>query len=132
MDRQRKNRIHRQAARREKAAQILRFVFRSVQPRRSSRHFPGLTRIDPAQANRRRSGGRIRRDRTGTGARTSNYNQFIMELNSILESILFSAQHPLTPKDLRELMASAAEKSDEPAPKEFRKVSVDHITEALE
>ena len=55
-----------------------------------------------------------------------------MELKSILEAILFSAQHPLTAKDLRELLASAAEKSEEPAPKEFRKVSADTITEALE
>src|SRR5688500_14347390 len=55
-----------------------------------------------------------------------------MELKSILEAILFSAQHPLTPKDLRELLASAAEKSEESAPKEFKKVSADHITEALE
>ena len=55
-----------------------------------------------------------------------------MELKSILEAILFSAQHPLTSKDLRELLASAAEKSEETEPKEFRKVSVDHITEALE
>ena len=55
-----------------------------------------------------------------------------MELKSILEAILFSAQHPLTVKDLRELMASAAEKSEEPAPKDFRKVSADQITEALE
>ncbi|HTD85649.1 MAG TPA: SMC-Scp complex subunit ScpB [Candidatus Binatia bacterium] len=55
-----------------------------------------------------------------------------MELKSILEAILFSAQHPLTAKDLRELMASAAEKSEEPAPKEFRKVSTDQITESLE
>lgn len=55
-----------------------------------------------------------------------------MELKSILEAILFSAQHPLTAKDLRELLASAAEKSEEPAPKEFRKVSGDTVTEALE
>ena len=55
-----------------------------------------------------------------------------MELKSVLEAILFSAQHPLTPKDLRELLISAAEKSEEPAPREFKKVSVDHLTEALE
>src|SRR5215210_6496568 len=55
-----------------------------------------------------------------------------MELKSILEAILFSAQHPLTPKDLREFLVSAAEKSEEPGPKEFRKVPVDTITEALE
>ena len=55
-----------------------------------------------------------------------------MELKSILEAILFSAQHPLTARDLRELMSSAAEKSEDPAPKEFRKVSADSITETLE
>ena len=56
----------------------------------------------------------------------------MMELKSILEAILFSAQHPLTAKDLRELMASAAEKSEEPAPKDLRKVSADQINETLE
>ena len=55
-----------------------------------------------------------------------------MELKSVLEAILFSAQHPLTPKDLRELLASAAEKSEEAAPREFKKVSADQITETLE
>ena len=55
-----------------------------------------------------------------------------MELKSILEAILFSAQHPLTAKDLRELLAAAAEKSEEPAPKEFKKVSPDTIIETLE
>src|SRR5436190_7310588 len=62
----------------------------------------------------------------------ANHNQVAMELKSILEAILFSAQHPLTAKDLRELMASAAEKSEAPEPKEFRIVSTDQITESLE
>ena len=54
-----------------------------------------------------------------------------MDLKSVLEAILFSAQQPLTPKELRELLVSAAEKSEEPAPKEFKKVSPDQITETL-
>jgi segregation and condensation protein B len=54
-----------------------------------------------------------------------------MELKAILEAILFSAQHPLTPKDLRELLASATEKSEQDAG-EFRKVSADHINETLQ
>ena len=39
-----------------------------------------------------------------------------MELKFILESILFSAQKPLTPKELRELLAAAAEHGDEAKP----------------
>lgn len=54
-----------------------------------------------------------------------------MELKSILESILFTAQHPLTPKDLKDLLVTAAEKAEEPGPKAFRKTSVDQITEGL-
>src|SRR5687768_3512186 len=55
-----------------------------------------------------------------------------MELKSVLEAILFSAQQPLTPKDLRDLLAGAAEKSEEPAPREFKKVPAEQITETLE
>ena len=54
-----------------------------------------------------------------------------MELKSVLESILFTAQHPLSPKDLKDLLATAAEKAEEPGPKAFKKTSVDQITEAL-
>jgi segregation and condensation protein B len=53
-----------------------------------------------------------------------------MELKFILESILFSAQEPLSPKELRELLASAAEHDD--AAKPFKKTSLDNITAALE
>src|SRR5690349_5310590 len=55
-----------------------------------------------------------------------------MGLKFILESILFTAQHPLSPKDLKDLLATAAEKAEEPGPKAFKKTSVDQITEALE
>lgn len=55
-----------------------------------------------------------------------------MELKSVLEAILFSAQQPLNPKELRDLLASAAEKTEEPAAKEFKKVPPETINAALE
>lgn len=55
-----------------------------------------------------------------------------MELKFILESILFSAQHPLTAKELKELLATAAEQPEEAAAKAFKKVPADDITAALE
>jgi segregation and condensation protein B len=55
-----------------------------------------------------------------------------MELKFILESILFSAQHPLSPKELRDLLASAAEQSDDPAVKPFKKASIETIGRALD
>jgi len=53
-----------------------------------------------------------------------------MELKFILESILFSAQKPLTPKELRDLLATAAEHGD--AAKPFKKTKEADITAALE
>jgi segregation and condensation protein B len=55
-----------------------------------------------------------------------------MELKFILESILFSAQQPLSPKELRDLLASAAEHDEEGTAKPFKKTSVDAISTALE
>jgi segregation and condensation protein B len=55
-----------------------------------------------------------------------------MELKFILESILFSAQQPLSPKELRDLLAAAAEQSENSAAKPFRKTSVDDIAAALD
>ena len=55
-----------------------------------------------------------------------------MELKFILESILFSAQQPLSPKEIRDLLASAAEQDEEGAAKPFKKTSVDAIVTALE
>src|SRR5688572_33511053 len=55
-----------------------------------------------------------------------------MELKFILESILFSAQQPLSPKDLRDLLATAAEQSDGQEARPFKKTSVDSIVTALE
>jgi len=56
-----------------------------------------------------------------------------MELKFILEPLLFSAQKPMTTKELRDVLASAAtaEEAHEAA-KPFKKVKEDDITAALE
>jgi segregation and condensation protein B len=53
-----------------------------------------------------------------------------MELKFILESILFSAQEPLSPKALRDVLVETAEQCEEARP--FKKVKVDEITATLE
>jgi segregation and condensation protein B len=55
-----------------------------------------------------------------------------MELKFILEAILFSAQKPLSPAELREVLSNAAEHSDEEADRSFRKVKLDDLNSALE
>src|SRR5437016_2267101 len=55
-----------------------------------------------------------------------------MELKFVLESILFSAQEPLNAKDLKALLATAAQQDDAPNAKEFKRTSADDITAALE
>jgi segregation and condensation protein B len=55
-----------------------------------------------------------------------------MELKFILESILFSAQKPLSAKELRDLLAAAAELPDEPEARPFKKVKEEALTAALE
>jgi segregation and condensation protein B len=53
-----------------------------------------------------------------------------MELKFILEAILFSAQKPLNPRELRELLAAAAEHGEEAKP--FKKTKEDAVVAALE
>ena len=55
-----------------------------------------------------------------------------MELKNILEAILFSAQQPLAPKDLRELLVTAAEQDGAPDAKAFKKTRLDDIEPALQ
>lgn len=56
-----------------------------------------------------------------------------MELKFILESLLFSAQKPLSPAELREIFASAAEQDDADATvKSLKKVKEAELTAALE
>ena len=53
-----------------------------------------------------------------------------MELKSILESILFSAQEPLSVKDLRDVLKNAAEHSPEAG--DFKKASFEEVVAAHE
>jgi segregation and condensation protein B len=56
-----------------------------------------------------------------------------MELKFILESLLFSAQKPMSVKELRDLLASAATAEDaDDAAKPFKKTKDDDLTAALE
>ena len=55
-----------------------------------------------------------------------------MELKFILESLLFSAQKPLSPRELRDLLNAAAEQSEDPAVKGCKKLKEEEITAALE
>jgi segregation and condensation protein B len=56
-----------------------------------------------------------------------------MELKFILEPLLFSAQKPMTAKDLRDVLANAATAEDaDDAAKPFKKVKDDDVTAALE
>ncbi len=56
-----------------------------------------------------------------------------MELKLVLESLLFSAQKPITPKELRDVLVNAATQPDaeEPA-KGFKKIKEEEILAALE
>ena len=53
-----------------------------------------------------------------------------MELKNILESVLFSAQEPLSVKDLREVLKNAAEHSPEAG--DFKKTSFEDVVTALD
>ena len=56
-----------------------------------------------------------------------------MELKFILESLLFSAQKPMSVKELRDLLANAATAEDaDEAAKSFKKTKDDDVTAALE
>jgi segregation and condensation protein B len=55
-----------------------------------------------------------------------------MELKFILEAILFSAQKPLSPAELRAVLAEAAEHAEVESAKVFKKVKPDDLNAALE
>ena len=55
-----------------------------------------------------------------------------MELTFILESILFSAQQPMSPKELRDVLVRAAEQAEGGDAKAWKKTSAEDITCALE
>ena len=54
-----------------------------------------------------------------------------MELKSILEAILFSAQKPLSPSELKDIFARAAEHAEDEAPRGFKRVKLDDLNAAL-
>src|ERR1041385_1233442 len=54
-----------------------------------------------------------------------------MALALILESILFASQKPLSVRELRDLLNSAAEKAEDDAPKQFKKIKEEPVLEAL-
>jgi segregation and condensation protein B len=55
-----------------------------------------------------------------------------MELKLILESILFSAQKPLSPAELRQVLADAAAHAEDDVARAFKKVKPDDLNAALE
>jgi segregation and condensation protein B len=55
-----------------------------------------------------------------------------MELKFIIEAILFSAPKAMNAAELREVLVTAAERTEEPAAKAFKKTKTDQIEEALE
>lgn len=55
----------------------------------------------------------------------------VMDLKSILEAILFASQKPLSNRELREILANTADRSEEEPPKAFRKVKDEEIEAAL-
>lgn len=55
-----------------------------------------------------------------------------MELKHILEAVLFSAQKPMSPKELQELLAQTAEQSEEETARAFKKAKQEAIAAALE
>ena len=55
-----------------------------------------------------------------------------MELKFILEAVLFSAQKPMSPKELRDLLAVAAEQSSDPTAKSLKKAKEEDLLAALE
>lgn len=55
-----------------------------------------------------------------------------MELKFILEAVLFSAQKPMSPKELRDLLITAAEQSSDPTAKSLKKVKEEDLLASLE
>lgn len=56
----------------------------------------------------------------------------MIELKSVIEALLFASPAPLSAEDLKGLLARAAEQSDDPAVRAFKKVRTAEIIAALE
>ena len=55
-----------------------------------------------------------------------------MELKSILESILFAVEKPVNPRQFRDLLSAAAELTDDPNARAFKKAREEEVVAALE
>lgn len=55
-----------------------------------------------------------------------------MELKAIIEAVLFNSQKPLSPKELRDVLAQTAENSEEPLAKSFKKTKDEELIAVLE
>lgn len=55
-----------------------------------------------------------------------------MELKDILEAILFNSQKPLTAQELKAVLATAAQESEAPTAKPFKRTPTENIESALE
>lgn len=55
-----------------------------------------------------------------------------MELKAIIEAVLFNAQKPLSPKELRDVFSQTADTSEEPLAKSFKKVKDEELVALLE
>lgn len=56
----------------------------------------------------------------------------MIELKPVIEALLFASQKPLTVADLKAVLANAAEQSDEPGVRAFKKVKAEDLTAALD
>ena len=54
-----------------------------------------------------------------------------MEMKFVIESLLFTSQKPLSVREIREILSTAAEKGEEEAVKAFKKVKEDEIENVL-
>lgn len=55
-----------------------------------------------------------------------------MELKTIIEAVLFNSQKPLSPKELRDVLAQTAENSEEQLAKSFKKTKDEELIAVLE
>lgn len=55
-----------------------------------------------------------------------------MELKAIIEAILFAAQKPLTPNELKSILSAACEHSEEESVRSFKRTKADQIEDCLQ
>jgi segregation and condensation protein B len=55
-----------------------------------------------------------------------------MELKSVIEALLFSSQKPLSPAEVRDVLSRTAAESEEPGPRELKKVRLELLETTLQ